>query len=198
MEKAFILASQSPRRSRLLSEAGYRFDIVPSDIDEATCRRCGPEAAPYAESLARAKAGAVAARFPNRLVLGADTLIDCDGRIIGKAAHAAEAEEITRLLFSRPHRVITGIALIRIAPQLKVVTHDVTVVYPRPMSQAQIDAHIGGGTWEGKAGAYAIQENGDEFVERLDGSLTNVIGLPMELVTRLLSEQGIVKIEHRT
>ena len=115
-------------------------------------------------------------------------IVDCDGEIIGKPADAEEAEAITRKLFSAPHKVITGLALVRLRDNTQVVRSDVTIVYPRKMTEEQIARHIAGGSWEGKAGAYAIQETGDEFVDHIEGSLTNVMGLPMELLQRLLND----------
>jgi len=138
------------------------------------------------EILALAKAQNVAADHPDRLVLGADTLVDFEGEIIGKPADARDAERITRKLFSTPHEVITGLALVRLADGLEIVRSEVTTVYPRKLSEEQIVQHIAGGAWEGKAGAYAIQEMGDEFVERIEGSMSNVVGLPLELLSRLL------------
>ena len=98
------------------------------------------------------------------------------------------AEDIVKKLFSKPHCVITGLALIWTHNNIKIVTHESTKVIPRVMSQAQIEAHLEGNTWQDKAGAYAIQENGDQFIERLEGSLSNVIGLPMERLKQLLTD----------
>jgi len=183
-----ILASASPRRRDLLSQAGYVFDVVLPDVDESAFPVPAEGPARYTEILALAKARSVASRYPDRLVLGADTIADLEGEIIGKPADEADAERITRKLFSRPHRVITGVALVKLADGLEVVRSDVTTVYPRRLTDELITRHLESGTWEGKAGAYAIQETGDEFVERLEGSLTNVMGLPMELLQRLLAE----------
>lgn len=182
-----ILASASPRRRDLLTQAGYAFDVVPSDIDEEAFSADGHSPAQYAQVLALAKARSVAPRYPDRIVLGADTIVDCEGEIIGKPVDEADAERITRKLFSRPHEVITGLALLRLADRVEIVRSDVTTVYPRRLRDEQIAAHIAGRTWEGKAGAYGIQETGDEFVERIDGSFTNVMGLPMELLQQLLA-----------
>jgi len=148
--KTFILASASPRRKLLLERAGYKFDIVCSDIDESAFDTEGADSVEHTKQLALAKANDVAQKHPMRLVLAADTVVDFNGKIIGKPEDAAHAEQITRLLFSAPHKVITGIALINIA--------------------------------------YGIQETGDEFVERIEGSFTNVIGLPMELTQKLLAD----------
>lgn len=183
-----VLASASPRRKDLLTRAGYAFDVVLPDVDESAFPIAEGGPARHAEILALAKARSVASRYPDRLVLGADTIADFDGEIIGKPADIDDAERITRKLFSRPHRVITGLALVRLADGLEIVRSDVTTVYPRKLTDEQIARHLQGGAWEGKAGAYAIQEMGDEFVDHLDGSLTNVMGLPMELLHRLLTE----------
>ena len=124
----------------------------------------------------------------DKIVIGADTIVDCDGKIIGKPENANHAKQIVEELFSKAHKVITGIAIIRINDNTEIVTHDVTIVYPKKMSPGQIAEHIKTGTWQDKAGAYAIQENGDEFVEKIEGSLTNVMGFPMELIEKELSK----------
>ena len=182
-----ILASASPRRRELMKQAGYEFAVVVPDLDEPTFPTEGIEATEYAKKLALAKADSVASAYPNHLVLGADTVVDCDGRIIGKPADAADAEQITIKLFSAPHKVITGLAIIRICDNTRIVESDSTTVYPKQLTTEQIARHIKGGSWQGKAGAYGIQETGDEFVERIEGSLTNVMGLPMELLKSLLA-----------
>lgn len=183
-----VLASASARRKDLLTQAGYAFDVVPSNVDEEAFSADGRSPVQYAEVLALAKARGVAAQHPNRIVLGADTIVDCEGEIIGKPADERDAERITRKLFSRPHEVITGLALVRLADGVEIVRSDVTTVYPRTLSDEQIAGHLVGRTWEGKAGAYAIQETGDEFVERIEGSFTNVVGLPMELLEQALAD----------
>lgn len=183
-----VLASASPRRKDLLTRAGYAFDVVLPDVDESAFPIAEGGPGRHAEILALAKAQSVASRYPDRLVLGADTIADFEGEIIGKPTDMEDAERITRKLFSRPHRVITGLALVRLRDGLEIVRSDVTTVYPRQLTDEQIARHLQGGVWEGKAGAYAIQEMGDEFVDHLDGSLTNVMGLPMELLRRLLAD----------
>jgi len=184
----FILASGSPRRRDLLTQAGYSFEIVVPDVDESAFPSDDYSPVRHAEILALAKARDVAPRYPDRLVIGADTVVDSGGEIFGKPADAADAERITRKLFSSPHRVITGVALVRLRDALEIVRSDVTTVYPRTLTEQQIAQHIAGGSWQGKAGAYGIQETGDAFVDHIDGSLTNVMGLPMELLRRLLAD----------
>ena len=185
---SIILASASPRRRQLLAKAGYKFKVAPADIDESAFPAEGIEPCVYAERLALEKAKTVAGRFPDSLVIGADTVVDFGGQIIGKAADAKEAEDITKKLFSQPHKVITAVAIVRLRDDTQIVKSQASTVYPKKLTDEQIAEHIKSKTWQGKAGAYAIQEGGDEFVERIEGSLTNVMGLPMELLGGLLSK----------
>ena len=184
---SFILASVSPRRKQLLAEAGYKFTVVRPDIDESSFPVEGIEACEYAERLALAKAKDVAEKYPDCLVIGADTVVDFQGQIIGKPIDAKEAEQITKKLFSRTHKVITGIAIVRLCDGIELSECDTTTVYPKRLTSEQIAGHINSESWRDKAGAYAIKENGDEFVEKIEGRLTNVMGLPMELLQRLLT-----------
>jgi septum formation protein len=174
----------------LLAEAGYEFEVCPPEVDESAFHTEDVSPGEYAEQLALAKAESVAGKFPARVVVGADTVVDFDGQIIGKPSDAQEAEQITRKLFSKPHKVITAVAVVRVSDGTELVESDSTMVYPKKMSDEQIAEHIQGGSWQDKAGAYAIKEEEDEFVERIEGSLTNVMGLPMELLGRLLEESG--------
>jgi septum formation protein len=185
-----VLASASPRRRELLTAAGYRFEVIPSEVDESQFARSRANPRRHAEELALAKARNVAPQRPDAVVIGADTIVDLHGEIIGKPADAEDAERITRRLFAEPHEVITGLALVRLYDHTEIVRSEVTTVYPRQLTEEQIAAHLAGGTWQGKAGAYAIQESGDELIERIDGSLTNVVGLPLELLQRLLAQLG--------
>jgi len=185
---SIILASASPRRKQLLAQAGYKFKVVVPDIDESAFPAERGKSVEYTKQLALAKARSIAAKFPDHLVIGADTVVDFKGQIIGKPADAKDAERITRRLFSSPHKVITAVAIVRLSDGIEIVESDTTTVYPRKMTERQITEHIRGGSWKDKAGAYAIQETGDRFVERIKGSLTNVMGFPMELVLRMLGK----------
>jgi septum formation protein len=187
-QHSFILASASPRRKQLLTKAGYKFKIIPPDVDESIFPTKGINPSEYAKKLALAKAKYVAEKYPDSLVVAADTIADFEGDIIGKPADKMHAEQITKKLFSKPHKVITGIAIIRLRDGTEINESDTTTIYPKKLTTGQITEHIKGGSWRDKAGAYAIQENGDEFIEKIDGSLTNVMGLPMELLEHLLSE----------
>ena len=185
---SLILASASPRRRELLAEAGYKFTTVIPDIDESAFPTAGVTATEYAERLALAKARNVAEKYPHPLVIGADTVVDFHGEIVGKAADAKQAWQITKKLFSAPHKVITAVAIVRLSDGTELVKSDSTTVYPKKLTAEQIARHVESSSWQDKAGAYAIKETGDEFIERIEGSLTNVMGLPMELLQRLLSQ----------
>jgi septum formation protein len=183
-----ILASASPRRKQLLAKAGYQFAVVHPEIDEAaySTEQIAPEQ--YAQKLALAKAKSIAVKHPESLVISADTIVDFQGEIIGKPADAKRARQIIEKLFNSPHQVITGVAICRLCDNIELVACDTTTIYPKQLTQEQITEYIKSGRWKEKSGAYAIKENGDEFVEKIDGSLTNVMGLPMELLERLLGK----------
>ncbi len=185
-----VLASASPRRKQLLTEAGYEFTVIVPDIDESSFLTENISVCDYAQRLALAKAKSIAPKFPERLVIGADTIVDFDGQIIGKPTDATDAERITRKLFASPHKVITAVAIVRLSDSIEIVESDTTDIYPKKLSDKQIDNHIKSGLWRDKSGAYAIKECGDEFVERIEGSLTNVMGLPMELLQHMLNSVG--------
>ena len=123
-----MLASASPRRKKLLAEAGYRFTVSVPKIDELAFPAEGVDPCEYAKQLALAKAKNVASKFPNHLIIGADTVVDFGGEIIGKPADSKEAEQITRKLFSAPHKVITAVAIVRIVDGTEIVESDTTTV----------------------------------------------------------------------
>jgi septum formation protein len=181
-----ILASASPRRRELLAEAGFEFKVIPPRINESNFRAEYTNPYEYAKQVALAKANKVAKRYPEHLVIGADTVVDFGGEIVGKPDNAKDAEKITRKLFSAHHKVITAVAIVRLSDNIELVESDTTTVYPKRLTDGQIAKHIKSESWKDKAGAYAIQETGDEFVERIEGSLTNVMGLPMELFQKIL------------
>jgi septum formation protein len=191
VKASFILASASPRRKELLEKAGFKFEVAVPEVDESSFYSTGIRAEEYAKRLALAKSKNIAGKFPDYFVIGADTVVDYKGEIIGKAGDEKHAEEIIQKLFSQSHKVITAVAIVKLSEGIEIVESDTTIVFPKKMSPSQITEHIKGGSWRDKAGAYAIQETGDEFVERIEGSLTNVMGLPMELLQRLLADIGI-------
>jgi septum formation protein len=183
---SLILASASPRRKQLMEEAGYKFRVFVSDIDESAFQWEGLNSWEYAKNMAAAKARDVARKFPDCIVIGADTVVDFNGETIGKPADERDAEQIVKKLFSSAHKVITAVAIVRLSDGTEIVETDTTIVYPKKMSEEEITEHIKSRLWKDKAGAYAIQENGDRFVEKTEGSITNVMGMPMELLQKLL------------
>jgi septum formation protein len=188
MALRLILASASPRRKALLEGLGLAFEVIPSNIPEDSDD--GP-AAERAPALALAKAREVAARVASGLVLGADTIVECDGRALGKPADAAEARAMLGALSSRTHQVVTGVALVDSASGRAETATAVTEVTFRELSQAEIAAYVETGEPFGKAGAYAMQGLGGLFVEGIRGSPSNVIGLPITLVADLLRRFGL-------
>ena len=178
----FVLASASPRRARLLAEAGYAFDVAPANVDER--RLGGEEAVAYVQRLAAAKARAVAPRYPGRVVVGADTVVLIDGRVLGKPADSTEAAAMLGLLAGRRHTVLTGVSLVRDARSVRGV--EMTQVTFMDLDAERIRWYVGTGEPDDKAGAYAAQGIGSRFIERIEGSYTNVVGLSIPLVGRLL------------
>jgi septum formation protein len=185
---SFILASASPRRKELLICAGFKFDVVVSAIDEMQIPTEGLTPGQFACKAALAKANDVAKKFSDKIIVAADTIADFDGEIIGKAQNAKQAEQITRKLFSRPHKVITAIAIVKKNSGLELVDYDTTTVYPRKITESQIAEHIASELWKDKAGAYAIQQGGDKFIDHIKGSESNVMGLAMELFEKMIKK----------
>ena len=183
---AVVLASGSPRRRDLLDQLGVTFTVAVPDIDEMP--RAGEDPVGYVGRLAVAKAAAVAAPG-DALVIAADTTVDLDGRILGKPADAAEATAMLKALSGRTHRVHTGVALRRgAASNAGVAT---TLVTMTPIGDHALRWYVGTGEPLDKAGAYAVQGAGGVFVERIRGSVSNVVGLPLHLVVRLAAELGV-------
>jgi septum formation protein len=184
-----VLASGSPRRQELLRDAGYVFDVIPADVDEDTYP---PSLKPgdVAEYLAFIKAQAVAQDHRDVVVLGADTVVTLGEQLIGKPRDAAHAREMLRLLSGTTHLVITGISVIHRARHLVKRSRVMSAVHMRGLRDAEIDAYVATGQWQGKAGGYGIQDR-DPFVTRTSGCHTNIVGLPMTDTKRLLAEVGI-------
>lgn len=180
-----ILASASPRRRELLERVGVAIEVLPADIDETPHDREDPEA--YVARIALAKAVAIAATYPARWVLAADTTVTIDGAILGKAEDGAEAAAMLRRLSGRAHQVITGFAIAGARVVIETVTSDVDVVV---LDEAMIADYVASGEWRGKAGAYAIQGIGAAFVRGVRGSVTNIIGLPLVEVLEALRAVG--------
>ncbi len=177
-----VLASRSPRRIELLNQLGVEADVVPADIDESPFVNEIPTS--YVERLAREKARAVHGRTKSPVVLAADTTIDLDGAILGQPVDENDMRRMLRLLSARTHRVHTGVAVVSPNGEVsKVVTTYVTF---HPINDATLEWYIGTGEPAGKAGSYAIQGLGGTLVERIRGSMSNVVGLPLRETAILL------------
>jgi septum formation protein len=195
-----ILASASPRRAELLTAAGYTFDVVPVDIDEDP--EPGEAALDYVRRVAFDKAMASRLANPAAIVLAADTTVTVDGVILGKPADADDARRMLRMLSGREHLVHTGIAVRGGAPPAEAgggdsLTPLVDVATTRvrflQMGSAEIEWYVASGEPEGKAGAYAIQGRASRFIDWLEGSYSNVVGLPVHLVHALLRRRGYTR-----
>jgi septum formation protein len=186
-----LLGSASPRRRDLLAQLGLEFDVVSPDVDETPIGREDPVA--YVRRLAVAKSAAIDTLGATTLVITADTTVDLGGDILGKPADAAEAAAMLHRLSARTHRVHTGVAL-RLGEHTitDVVTSLVTFV---PLTAPTIAWYVGTGEPLDKAGAYAIQGGGAVLVQRVRGSVTNVVGLPLHSVVRMAGELGVALLD---
>ena len=181
-----ILASASPRRAELLTSAGFVFEVAPANVDETVA--ADEPARSYALRVARDKAASAqtSGQMTAAAILAADTVVVADGAILGKPRDRADARRMLRLLAGRVHEVHTAVVM-RVGPRerAEVVTTRVSVL---PLDDAEIEWYVASGEPEGKAGAYAIQGRAARFVDRIEGSWSNVVGLPLATVARMLKE----------
>jgi septum formation protein len=181
-----ILASRSPRRRELLAQAGYPFEVhPPADTPEELLP--GELPAQLVARLARQKAADVAGRVSQGLILACDTVAECDGQILGKPSDQQHAREMLETLRGREHRVLSGLCLWEQPGARCEVRVAVTTLRMDRLSDAQIDDYLAGGTWQGKAGAFGYQDRLG-WVHVLEGSESNVVGLPMELLQEMLQK----------
>ena len=187
-----ILASASPRRAELLTAAGIAFEMRAPDIDETPLAKERPDA--YVLRVARAKAQAATAdrRKPGIPVLGADTVVVAGGQLLPKPHGREDAVRMLKLLSGAVHEVFTGVVLIAGERELREAV--CTRVHVLPLSTEEIEWYIATGEPEGKAGAYAIQGRAARFIDRIEGSYSNVVGLPVATVYRMLKELDGVAI----
>lgn len=185
-----VLASTSPRRRWLLEKLGRPFDVIGPDVDEVAHAGEVPDA--FALRMAEEKAGEVAARRSDAWILAADTVVALDARALGKPRDAADAVAMLTALAGRAHTVFTGVALLR--PGGASAEHAVfaTPVHFRTLTRAEIDAYLATGEPFDRAGAYAIQGEGAHLVDRVEGSYTNVIGLPLPDVATWLRRWNVL------
>jgi septum formation protein len=191
-DRLLILASGSPRRHMLLREAGFTFRVLVPDVDESAAPGEPPEqvVARLALDKARAALGSVA---PGQRVLAADTVVAIDGEILGKPRDPAHAVRMLLQLAGRTHRVYTGFALLARDPALEECGVEESHVTFWPIRSAEAEAYVATGEPLDKAGAYAAQGEGASFIARIEGSRTNVIGLPMERLVPILERCGVAR-----
>ena len=182
-----ILASGSPRRQELLQQIGVPFEVVKSDAEEILNHADGPRA--LAVENARRKALAVATMHPGRIVLGADTVVFQDGEVYGKPKDAADACAMLRRFAGRRHAVVTGIALVSRDGTCRTDAAETNVCFA-DMTDEEIAAYVATGEPMDKAGAYAVQGRAAAFIPRIEGSFSNVVGLPLYEVITLLKAAG--------
>lgn len=186
-----ILASASPRRVDLLRAAGIEVDVRPADVDESI--RPAESPGDYVCRVALAKARAISEGLPERLVLGADTAVVVDDQILGKPGDADDARQMLRLLSGRPHVVMTGVALLGWNGKAVADTAvECTIVEFAPLSDREIDWYVATNEPMGKAGAYAIQGLASRFVTCVQGSYSNVVGLPVAQVYEMCTKAGLL------
>ena len=203
MDVRLVLASASPRRAELLRAAGIEFDVIPADVEE----EMDPEETPagYTRRLAQLKAEAVIPHAPGCAVLGADTVVIIDNQVLGKPADRGEAKRMLTLLSGREHMVMTAVCLVNpsgpadagryvhTAQSSRIQTAVArTTVEFTPLGDAEIDWYVASGEPMDKAGAYAIQGLASRFVTRIDGSYSNVVGLPVAVVDDLCRQAGLL------
>jgi nucleoside triphosphate pyrophosphatase len=192
-EPKIILASASPRRAELLYQIGVKFELVPSQIEE----RPHPDEAPpdYITRIARAKVIAVARQHESGLIIGADTIVVLDGRLLGKPVDNHEAKSMLKQLSGRWHAVMTGVALYDVESRHEVADYEKTLVKFAQLTDREIDWYVHTGEPKDKAGAYGIQGLGGLFVDEIAGNYYNVVGLPIPLVYRLARRLGYSFVE---
>ena len=178
-----VLASKSPRRIELLKQLGVKFDVIPSQCKEKSNKK---RPAARVKELALQKAFDVARKYPNAVVIGADTLVYCKGEIIGKPKNKQDALRILRKLNGAWQSVYTGVCVLCLSEQKMVFGHDVSKCKARQLSDGEL-LHLAGKHMD-KAGAYAVQDNEDPFIEKIVGSKTNVVGFPVEFFNKLFKE----------
>ena len=179
-----VLASASPRRGELLRAAGIDFDVQPADVDEAIATGESPNE--YVSRLAEAKARVVYERDVRRIVLAADTAVVVDARILGKPLDETDASRMLRMLSGRTHEVLTAVSVFHPGQIVDTRVESTTVEFA-PLSDTDINWYVSSGEPMDKAGAYAVQGLASRFVTRIEGSYSNVVGLPVALVYQMLT-----------
>lgn len=184
-----ILASASPRRRELLAELGFPFEVIPAEVTEYEAADADPRE--MVRHNAALKADWIAARHPDATVIGADTTVFVDRTVLNKPRDAAEARTMLRLLSGRSHTVFTGIAIRRLRDGLKLDRGVASEVQFKQLDEATIELYLSRVHTLDKAGGYAIQEETGLIVEKFSGSLTNIVGLPLDEMKQILTQAGL-------
>ncbi|OGV35628.1 MAG: septum formation protein Maf [Lentisphaerae bacterium GWF2_49_21] len=186
-----ILASESPRRKEILSRMGIGFKSLTPSAEETNEYFC-PSLVPLVNACRKAEN--ISEAYPSSLVIGADTVIELDGKILGKPSSSSEARKMLLMLSGRKHLVLTGVCLVKKEVRAKCVFCDSTEVIFKKLSNPAVDDYIGKVNTLDKAGAYAIQEHGEMLIAGIEGSFDNVIGLPSEKLARALQSLALGRV----
>ncbi|MFX1571857.1 MAG: Maf family protein [Promethearchaeota archaeon] len=196
--KKIILASKSVDRSRLLKQAGITFKVVTSNIDEEKYKTTITDPIELSKELAKAKAlSTKTALIKDNLdyvIIAADTIVELNGEIIGKAKNKVQAFKILKKLSGKTHNLITGIAIIDTIISKIIVDYDITSVEFLALSDKEIRGYINTNEWKGRAGAYSIEDKASLFINKIIGSSSNVMGLPMQKLYKILKKEFNVNL----
>jgi len=185
--KKIILASQSPRRKKILEQIGLDFKVVISDFDETKIRFKTPQE--MVEKLSLGKAKTIAKKYPNSIIIGADTTVIFKSEIIGKPKSKEDAVRILRLLSGNTHEIVTGFTVLK--GNKSITKHVTSRVKFKKLTEDEIKAYVATGEPMDKAGGYGIQEKGGLFMENIQGDYFNVVGLPIFAVAKALKKFGV-------
>lgn len=196
--KKLILASKSVDRTWILKQAGISFEVIAPNINEEEYKMKISDPIELSKSLAEAKAISVKNLLVNEdidfIIIAADTIVEINGTIIGKAKNETEAFEILKKLVGKSHNLITGIAICESSTSKIIVDYDITSVEFLALSEEEIAGYIKTNEWKGRAGAYSIRDKASLFINKINGSSSNVIGLPMQKLYRILKEKFFINL----
>ncbi|MGV7227695.1 MAG: Maf family protein [Nitrospirales bacterium] len=185
-----LLASTSPRRRELLGLLGLQFQIVPPTCEETLSPHLAPSE--QTRKFAQDKAQSVANQHPQDLVIGSDTVIEIEGKLLGKPENIQEAETMLRQLRGRCHQVHTGVAIIQKATNVSIDFVETARVWIHPFDETTLQSYLATEESLGKAGAYSIQGEGAQLIERIEGDYPTIVGLPLRRTAKVLEQQDIV------
>lgn len=186
--RKIILASQSPRRSELLTMMGLEFVAVPSEFEEYLDHDRPPEE--VAQELALGKAMAVAQQHPDAIVIGSDCIVTIDGRQLAKAETLAEARQMLHDVTLHANKITSSLAIVCLADGFQEVTSENSFVYFKPYDEQAVDAYLATGDYKDKAGAYGVQSGAAPLIDYIEGNIDTIVGLPTHLLAPILQNQG--------